>query len=92
MTRIEALREAIRDEENRRRLYSADQVGLRPLKGAEKEHERACEIISGLKEICQAMQSEIVRRSIAVWQEDLMTDADAVKRQMEDMIRQGREA
>ena len=72
MTRIEAVRIAIRELEKKRRLYSRDQVGLTPLKGAEKEHAEICECIAGMKEICQAMQDEGVKKSIAAWQMDVM--------------------
>ena len=92
MTKIEAVRFAIAELEKKRRLYSSDQVGLRPLKGMEEQHEKVCGALARLKELCQALQEEGVRRSIAAWQQDIMTDADAVKRQMEDMIRQGRDA
>lgn len=72
MNRIEAIRMAIKEMEKKRRLYSADQVGLRPLKGAEKDHAEVCECIAELKEICRAMQDEGVKRSIAAWQTDVM--------------------
>lgn len=71
MTRIEAVRFAITELEKKRRLCSKDQVGLQPLKGMEEEHAKYCDAILSLKEVCQAMQAEGVRKSIAEWQMDV---------------------
>ena len=72
MTRIEAVRFAITELEKKRRLCSKDQVGLQPLKGMEEDHAKICDAILSLKEICQALQAEGVKKSIAEWQMDVI--------------------
>jgi len=90
VTRIDAVRYAITELEKKRRVLSSDQVGLRPLKGAEEDHRKVCEAILSLKEICQALQAECVKRSIAVWQEEIMEEPDAIQTQMKDLMMEER--
>lgn len=63
-----AMREAIKYFEDKRHLYSRDQPGLMPLRGMEKEHETVSQHIDGLKKVYQALQVEIVKQAIAVWE------------------------
>lgn len=71
MTRIEAVRFAIQEIEKERRSVTKNQAGLIPLEGMEEQFERLNDAILSLKEIAQALQSEIVKRSIAVWHEEI---------------------
>lgn len=77
MTKLEAIREAIAEQEKRRRVFSKDGNGLIPQDGWEEDFQRADEIIKGLDEICQALQAECVRKSIAEWQKDLIENPEA---------------
>ena len=72
MTKLEAVRSAIADMERKRRVYSKDRQGLIPVKGMEEEYQRVDETIRALKDVCQALQAEGVKASIAAWQQDLI--------------------
>ena len=72
MTRIEALRFAIQELEKKRRVVSKNRMGMIPLDGLEEQFDRINDAILSLKEVCQAMQAEGVRKSIAEWQLDAM--------------------
>ena len=85
MTRIEAVREAIRVMEKKRREASADRTSMKAAEGMEEEYERANETVLALKEICQALQAESVKKSIAKWQMDLIEDPESVKLAMSDL-------
>ena len=71
MTRIEALRFAIQELEKKRRVVSKNRMGMIPLDGLEEQFDRINDAILSLKEVCQAMQAEGVRKSIAEWQMDV---------------------
>ena len=85
MTRIEAMRIAIEALEKDRRVCSKNRMGLIPLEGAEEQYERINDAILSLKEICQALQSELVRRSIAVWREEEKAEPEGVQMIMKDI-------
>ena len=71
MTRIEALRFARQELEKKRRVVSKNRMGMIPLDGLEEQFDRINDAILSLKEVCQAMQAEGVRKSIAEWQMDV---------------------
>jgi len=73
MTRLEAMRIAIAEMEKQRRLCSDDLHGLIPLEGFEADYYHWDSVIKELKEVCQALQAEDVKRSIAAWQMDIMS-------------------
>lgn len=85
MTRIEAVREAIREMEKKRRAVSVNHAGMKAEEGMEEEYERANEAVLALKEICQALQVEGVKKSIAQWQRDLIEDPESVRLAMSDL-------
>lgn len=85
MTRIEAMREAIRVMEKERRIYSIRCEGLKPAPGGEEQFHKYDDIIKRLKEVCQVLQVESVKRSIAAWQHDLMEEPDLVKMAMKEL-------
>ena len=85
MTRLMALRIAIGEMEKKRRAASRDGRGLFPAEDMEDEFRRADETVLALKEICQAMQCEGVKKSIAAWQKDLMEDPESIRLSMSDL-------
>ena len=85
MTRIEAVRFAIQELEKKRRVLSKNRQGLIPLEGLEEQYDRINDAILCMKEICQALQAEIVKRSIAAWQEKIMVEPDAIQLAMKDL-------
>ena len=82
MTRIEAMRFAIQELEKKRRVLTKNRQGLIPLEGLEEQFERINDAILSLKEICQALQAEIVQRSIAVWREEELAEPEGVQMEM----------
>ena len=85
MTRLMALRIAISEMEKKRRAASRDGRGMFPAEDMEDEFRRADETVLALKEICQALQAESVKKSIAKWQMDLIEDPESVKLAMSDL-------
>ena len=85
MTRLQALRTAITEMEKKRRGYSARGDGMTPMPGMEDEFRKADETVLALKEICQVMQVEGVKKSIAAWQKDLMEDPESIRLAMSDL-------
>jgi len=89
MTRMEAIRLAIEELEKQRRICSKNRQGLIPLDGMEEQFTRLDSAIHELKEICQALQAECVKRSIAVWQEKIMEEPEAIQTAMRDLMPAG---
>lgn len=85
MTRIEAVRIAIEELERQRRIFSKDRIGLQPQPGGEEIFYKMDAAIREMKELCQALQTEGVRKSIAAWQQDIMKHPDAVQLAMKDL-------
>ena len=79
MERIEALRYAIRVLEKRQAMMSEDGRRMKPLEQREKEFFELEDAIIQLKALCQALQSELVRKSIAEWD---MAIAESVEPEM----------
>ena len=67
MEKIEALRCAIRMMERKQELISVDGRRMTPLKHREKEFFELEDAIIQLKALTQAIQSEMVKKSIAEW-------------------------
>jgi hypothetical protein len=82
---MEAVRITIEEMEKKRRVCSVRREGLIPLEGAEEEFCKWDSVIHELKGLCQALQAEGVRRSIAAWQEEIMMEPDAVQIAMKDL-------
>lgn len=85
MTRLMALRIAISELEKKRRAASAKGDGLYAAEEMEEEFNRADEAVLALKEICQALQSESVKKSIAAWQKELIEDPESIRLAMADL-------
>ena len=79
MTRIEAVRFAIELMEKERRIFSENCMGLKAAKGAEAEFGKLDDAIQEMKKICQVLQVESVKRSIAAWQHDLMEEPEQLR-------------
>lgn len=79
MEKIEALRYAIRVLEKRQAMMSEDGRRMKPLEQREKEFFELEDAIIQLKALCQALQSELVRKSIAEWD---MAIAESVEPEM----------
>lgn len=88
MTRIEAVRFAIQELEKKRRVVTKGRMGLIPLDGMEEQFNRINDAILSLKEICQAIQAEGVKRSIAVWQDEIKEEPQVHQGDLFDMIRE----
>jgi len=73
MTSIDALRFAIQELEIKQRRISVGGKRFTPLPGSEDQFERLEQCIIQLKAICQAMQSEGVRKSLAEWDDKILT-------------------
>ena len=78
MTSIEALRYAIQELEIKQRRISVGGKRFTPLPGSEDQFERLEQCIVQLKAVCQAMQSEGVRKSIAEWDERILHNREEV--------------
>ena len=89
MTRMEAIRLAIEELEKQRRICSKHRQGMMPLDGMEEQFMRLDSAIHELKEVCQALQAECVKRSIAVWQEKIMEEPDAIQTAMRELMPAG---
>ena len=85
MTRIEAVRFAIEILEKERRIFSENCMGLKAAKGGEEEFGKLDDAIQEMKKVCQVLQVESVKRSIAAWQHDLMEEPDLVKMAMKEL-------
>jgi len=79
MEKIAALRYAIRVLEKKQAMMSVDGKRLQPLDQYGKEFYELEDAIIQLKALCQAMQSELVRKSIAEWD---MAIAESVEPEM----------
>jgi len=79
MQKIEALRYAIRVLEKKQAMMSVDGKRMKPLEGREQDFFEMEDAIIQLKALCQAMQSELVRKSIAEWD---MAIAESVEPEM----------
>ena len=79
MTRIEAVRFAIRRLEKEQAAVSVDHKRMNPIKGSEELFWELEEALVQLKATCQAMQAEGVRKSLAEWDESI---AEAVEPEM----------
>ena len=79
MEKIEALRYAIRMMERKQMLISVDGRRMTPLEKREEEFYELEDAIIQLKALCQAIQSDMVRKSIAEWD---MIVAESVEPEM----------
>ena len=85
MTRIEAVRVAIEEMKKQRIKCSKDKIGIMPLEGQEERYYQLDDALRELEEICQALQEEGVKRSIAAWQEKIIEDPESIRTAMEDL-------
>ena len=79
MTRIEAIRFAIRRLEKEQAMVSVDHKRMKPIEGSEDLYWQLEEALIQLKATAQAMQAEGVRKSLAEWDESI---AEAVEPEM----------
>ena len=85
MTRVEAVRNAIVEMEKLRRKVSKNRMGLEAAEGMDAEFDKVNETVLTLKEICQVLQVEGVKKSIAQWQTDLIEDPESIRMAMSDL-------
>ena len=79
MEKIEALRFAISALEKKQAAISEGARRMIPLKGSEDEFFRIENALIQLRALCQALQSEMVRKSITEWD---MAIAESVEPEM----------
>ena len=86
MEKIEAMRFAIKEMENKQAAVSIGRKRMDPTPGCEELFWKLDEAIIQLKAICQAIQAESVRKSIAEWQMEIMEKPDAVETAMMELV------
>jgi len=71
MEKIEAMRFAIKELENKQAAVSIGRKRMEPTPGCEAIFWKLEDALIQLKAICQALQSELVRKSIAEWDQTI---------------------
>ncbi|MCR5566187.1 MAG: hypothetical protein K6F61_04995 [Clostridiales bacterium] len=74
ITKRNALLKCLKEQEELRNLCSVKYEGRYPMKGMEKEFNEQEQVCRILRELIQALESEPVRRAVADWQKEVISN------------------